>query len=363
MRERLASLDAFRGFTIAGMLLVNNPGDWSNLYPQLAHAAWHGWTFTDWIFPFFLFIVGASMALSGQGKSLLSFYKRAAIIILIGLTLNFVPNFDFSTLRWPGVLQRIGLCIMLAAPLVLYCSSKTIVVSSIGLLVVYTFVQTQIPVADANGVLGTGILEAGRDVGSAIDRALMQGHLWTKAKVWDPEGLLSTLPAVVSLLLGALTGRWIAQTQVSNADKTVWMLLAGLACLWAGAMLNAVTMPINKNLWTPSYTVFVTGWALLVFGAFFWLLDACSTDSVRAVSARLFKPLVYFGMNALFLFALSSLVAKALNYFNIKSSLFAPISQLPFSANFNSLIFASAFVGCFLLIAKIMFQKKWFIKV
>jgi predicted acyltransferase len=167
---RLASLDAFRGFAIASMVLVNNPGDWSNLYPQLAHAPWNGWTFTDWIFPFFLFISGVSMALSlrrkrDQPKSMLLFdlWRRALIIFLIGLALNFVPNLNFETLRIPGVLQRIALCTAIAAPIVLCLDWRGQAASIVFLLWVYTMTMLFAPAPDAQGITVSGVLEPGRD--------------------------------------------------------------------------------------------------------------------------------------------------------------------------------------------------------
>ncbi|CUI06188.1 N-acetylglucosamine related transporter, NagX [Janthinobacterium sp. CG23_2] len=274
---RLASLDAFRGFTIAAMTLVNNPGDWSHLYSQLEHAHWHGWTFTDWIFPFFLFIGGVSMAFSlgrlaaaGADKPTLlrKLAVRAAIIFLIGLALNLVPGFDLSTVRIPGVLQRIAICTLLAAPIALYFSWRQQVLWIIGLLALYSVLMLWVPVPG----IGAGVLEPGQDVGAWIDRLLLDGHLWPQSKTWDPEGLLSTIPALCSQLLGVLAGRWLLSSH-SRTEQTVWMLLAGLALLWIGAMLDVVLMPINKSLWTPSFCLFMTGWALIVFSSF----TGCST--------------------------------------------------------------------------------------
>jgi predicted acyltransferase len=198
---RLVSLDAFRGFTIAAMVLVNNPGDWSSLYSQLAHAQWNGWTFTDWIFPFFLFIGGVSMAFSlgrladgGADKPALlaKLARRAALIFLIGFALNLIPAFGFGTVRIPGVLQRIALCTMLAAPIVVYCGWRAQLGWIAALLALYSVLLLLVPVPG----IGAGILEPGKDTGAWLDRMLMDGHLWAHAKTWDPEGLLSTMPAV-----------------------------------------------------------------------------------------------------------------------------------------------------------------------
>jgi predicted acyltransferase len=380
--QRLVSLDAFRGFTIAGMMLVNNPGDWSHLYPQLEHAQWNGWTFTDWIFPFFLFISGISMTLStsrllGQGADrgqlLRKLCVRALWVFLIGFALNLFPYFNFASVRIPGVLQRIALCTLLAAPIVVYGGWRQQAAAILGLFVVYTALMLGVAVPDAQGVVGTGVLEPGRDTGAFVDRLLLSGHLWVQSKTWDPEGLVSTLPAIASLLAGALTGRWLLAGAANKASQTVWLLLAGLACLWLGAMLDSVLMPINKSLWTPSYCVFMSGWGLLVFAAFYWLLDAADSDTVRAAAGRLFKPFVIYGMNALFLFALSGVIGKLLVYIKfaqpdgkaltLKGLLYAPIQALPLAPVDASLVFALAFNLMMFSVAWGMWRKGWFVKV
>jgi len=378
---RLISLDAFRGFTIAGMVLVNNPGDWGHLYSQLAHAEWNGWTFTDWIFPFFLFICGVSMTFSlgrraaaGDDKGVLlrQLFKRAAIIFFIGLTLNFIPNFNLETLRIPGVLQRIALCTMLAAPIVVYCNWKQQCVWIVALLALYTVLMLFVPVPDAQGRIAAGVLEPGRDFGAYIDRMLLGGHLWAKAKTWDPEGLVSTLPALCSQLFGVLAGRWLL-TNGTAAEKTVWMMIAGLAFLWVGVIIDSTFMPINKSLWTVSFCIFMTGWALLIFSCFYWLMDACESAVLRKNSQTTFLPFTIYGMNALFIFALSGLIAKMLGFIkftheaggtiSLKSVLYLPLQSLPIAPVTASLMFAIFFNLAMFLIAWQMWKKKWFVKV
>jgi predicted acyltransferase len=377
--DRLVSLDAFRGFTIAAMVLVNNPGDWSNLYSQLAHAKWHGWTFTDWIFPFFLFISGVSMALSlGRKKAahkptlLLDLWRRAAIIFGIGLALNFIPNLSFETLRIPGVLQRIALCTALAALIVLYFNWRQQCIWIAGLLAIYTLAMLFVPVPDANGVVGSGVLEPGRDVGAYVDRLLLDGHLWASSKTWDPEGIFSTLTALCTLLFGVLLGRWLT-TDVSSAEKTVWMMITGLACLWVGSIIDATFMPINKSLWTTSYCIFMTGWALLLFGVFYWLIDGTDSQKVKVGARKALLPMTIYGMNALFIFALSGLVAKMLNAIkftandgaqvSLKAILFVPLKSLSVAPVNASLMFAVLFNLVMFLIAWWMWRQRWFLKV
>jgi predicted acyltransferase len=379
--QRLRSLDVFRGFTIASMVLVNNPGDWAHVYAPLRHAAWHGWTFTDWIFPFFLFIVGVSLTLStrrarlagmGNRSLLLQLWRRGLVIALIGLALNFIPSFNVETLRYPGVLQRIGLCTVLAAPIVLWCGVRGWIAWAVGLMAFYALVMLFVAVPDANGVMGIGRLEPGRDVGAFIDRALMRGHLWASAKTWDPEGLLSTLPAVSSVLFGVLAGRGL-QTAHTPATQTAWMMVAGLFALWVGVILDAALMPINKSLWTPSYTVFMTGWALLLFATCYWLIDGVESTRVRAWSGWCAKPLEMYGVNALFIFAFSGLVAKLLGYVkvasdvgtpvSVKAWIFSALSSLPIAPINASLLFALLFNALMLLVAWGLWRKNVFIKV
>lgn len=375
--ERLTSLDAFRGFTIAAMVLVNNPGDWSHLYSQLAHAEWNGWTFTDWIFPFFLFIGGVSMAFSlgrlaeaGADKPalLVKLFKRAALIFLIGFALNLIPHFNFATVRIPGVLQRIALCTMLAAPIVVYFSWRGQLAWIAALLAVYAAFMLWFPVPG----FGPGVLEPGKDFGAWLDRLLLDGHLWARARTWDPEGLFSTLPAVCTQLIGVLCGRWLL-TGWSRAEHTASMAMAGLLLVWLGAMLDVVLMPINKALWTPSYCLFTAGWALLLFSAFYWLLDANPHPAVRAAAARWSKPFIIYGMNALFIFAFSGLVAKMAGFIRLAgpdgstqtlhAMLYGPVRALDVAPVNTSLLYAVMFNAAMFAVAWIMWRNKWFVKV
>ncbi len=375
--DRLLSLDAFRGFAIAAMLLVNNPGDWGQVYAPLLHAKWHGWTFTDWVFPFFVFISGMAMTLSlarraqggaDKGALLRATWRRALVIVGIGLLLNLIPGFDLATLRIPGVLQRLGLCMLLAAPIVIWCGARGVALWALALMAAYALVQLTVPVPDAEGVVHTGLLEPGKDVGAWLDRLLMDGHLWKQARTWDPEGLLSTLPAVSSQLLGVLAGYVLASGR-QPAEQTMTWVIAGLAALWLGQVLDAWLMPINKSLWTPAFVFATAGWALLVFAVFHWLLDAMPQPLARARWARLCHPLVVFGMNALFLFALSGLLAKLLQNIHLgdgrslRAALYAPLRDSGLAPMNASLLHALLFVLVMYAIAAFMYRRRWFIKV
>ncbi len=361
---RLVSLDAFRGFAIASMVLVNNPGDWGHIYAPLGHAEWNGWTFTDLVFPFFLFAAGMSMAISIARRSragddprslMLSIPKRAAVIFVVGLALNLFPGFDFSTVRIPGVLQRIALCIVIAAPFAIYARTPTVVAGIVVLLAIYSLLMLFVPVPGPDGVAAAGALEPGRDLGAWLDRKVLSGHLWAKSRTWDPEGLLSTVPAACSVLFGVIAGRWLLRAS-TDLITSCTLLAAGIGALGVGLVLDGLLMPINKNLWTPAYCVFMTGWSLVFFAPFHALMDA------RTVGRRALAPFTIYGMNALFIFALSGFVARLLAMGGTKARLYAPLQALPISSENASLAFAIAFDLLMFAVAWAMWKKKWFVK-
>ena len=385
----MLSLDAFRGLAIAGMILANNPGDWSHVYRQLDHAAWHGWTFTDTIFPAFLFISGVAMALTiarrraaGIPPATLhrQFFVRAAILFAIGLLLNAIPAFDLATLRVPGVLQRIAMCIAIAAPLLITSRGqveRVLVVVIVALLTLYSVALLALPVPGFDGTVAAGSLEPGRDAGAYIDRWLFGDHLWARSKTWDPEGLLSTLPAVCTLLFGAIAGTALLASRSSASPSSgrlvIGFIIAGFTSLALGAALAATLMPINKNLWTPSYCLWMNGWALLAFAAFYWYLDAHPVRGIRERARRLSAPFSILGINALFVFVVSGVVARLLDAIRIggaggvsttlKSRLYAPFAALPVSPEARSLLFAIAFDLAMLVLAYALWKRRWLIRV
>ena len=368
--SRVASLDAFRGFAIASMILVNNPGDWAHLYAPLEHARWNGWTFTDLVFPFFLFAAGMSMAISlerraragdDRGRLMRTIARRAAVIFAVGLVLNLFPAFDFSTVRIPGVLQRIALCIAIAAPLAIGVSTRAMALWIAILLSSYTVLMLFVPVPGPDGVVAAGALEPGRDFGAWLDRKLLSGHLWALSRTWDPEGLVSTLPAACSVLFGVAAGRWLLAARAALATSG-WLFAAGIVALALGMVLDAVLMPINKNLWTPSYCVFMTGWSLVFFAAFHATMDGAPSPAFRAFARRAFLPLTIYGMNALFIFALSGFVARILVSASLKAPLYAPFQSLPVAPVDASLAFAIAFDLAMFAVAWAMWRKRWFVK-
>jgi predicted acyltransferase len=309
LRGRLVSLDAFRGITIAGMILVNNPGSWSHVYEPLRHAEWHGWTPTDLVFPFFLFIVGVALPFSfrkriargaGRAELLLHVVQRATILFGLGLFMAWWLRFDLSTLRIPGVLQRIAVVYVFAAAAYLFLRPKPRFALTVTLLLGYWAVLTLVPVPGQ----GAGVLTPDGNLAAWLDRLLLDGHLWSQSRTWDPEGVLSTVPAVASALVGVHTGEWLRRTDRSPHEKTLGMVALGALSVGVGIMWDG-WFPINKNLWTSSYVAFTSGVALVSLAACYWLIDARGARTWA-------RPAVIYGRNALAVFVASGLLAKTL---------------------------------------------------
>lgn len=368
---RLVSLDVFRGVTIAGMLLVNNPGTWSAVHSPLAHAEWNGWTPTDLIFPFFLFIVGVAMTFSfgklrdagvGRGALIAKAAKRAAILFALGLLLHAFPNYlDLSALRIPGVLQRIAIAYLAASLIVLFTGVRSQIATAASLLLGYWALETLVPMPGA----GAGVLEPGRDLGAWIDRLVFgEPHLWVNSTTWDPEGLLSTIPAVATVLTGVFAGDWL-RSERSPADRLVGLFLAGNAGLLLGVIWGA-WFPINKSLWTSSYVLFTSGMACHFLAICYWLVD------VRGYR-RWSKPFVIFGLNSIAAFFLSSLLARIITLIQVPANgetvplktfvfdrAFAPYFTAPANA---SLAFAIGYVLLWLGLLALLYRRGVFIKV
>ena len=394
MPGRLISLDIFRGMTIAGMILVNNAGNWDAVYWPLDHAKWHGWTPTDLIFPFFLFIVGVSMVLSfatrqargaSRAQLLRHAVRRSAIIFLIGFALALAGrSFDLHAVRIYGVLPRIAVVYLVASVIVIYCGRRARVAIAAGLLVGYWLLMTRVPGYD---------LTMDGNLAGALDRWLLYNHLWI-AHRFDPEGVLSTLPAIVTTLMGVFTGEWLGKasgsrlqaagadqqhphpiappryasgqaspgaTRVGQTNKVQGMVIAGALCMGAGEFWGR-WFPINKNMWTSSYVLFTGGFALAALALCYWMVE------IRGWR-RWGAPFVWYGSNAITVYAASSALAvlsvkhyvrpgltyKAWVYRN----LFAPLAE-PMNA---SALYASAYVLAFLVLAWVMHRNKIFIKI
>jgi len=376
--KRLLSLDAFRGATIAAMILVNDPGSWDTTYEQLKHAAWNGWTITDMVFPFFLWIVGVAMTLSfakrteagaDRGKLMLHVVRRAAIIFALGLFINGFPfglafghEFSFSTWRIPGVLQRIAVCYLVASAIFLSSTIRGQAIWAVTFLVVYWLALMLIPVPG----YGAGVLQPEGNLAWFIDSNLLHGHtwVWAPAPGFDPEGILSTLPAIATTLFGILTGHWL-RTGRPVAEKISWMFTVGLGMVALGWFLS-IWLPINKNLWTSSYSLFMGGWALAGFSICYWLIDVNGYK-------RWATPFVIFGMNAIAVYVAADFIAILLGLIQVTGPEGTPISLqehifrsvfVSIASPYNaSLLYAFAFVLITFLIAWALWRKRWFVKI
>lgn len=440
--SRLISLDVFRGMTIAGMVLVNNPGTWSHIYDPLEHAPWHGLTPTDWIFPFFLFIVGVAIPIA-LGKRLVEgitqkvytkIVSRSAMIFALGLSMSVIPFFQFAatnapdwlkmliwmamtggllflllrnfkaagiliglsiagviglnlagynvvpynfgTMRIPGVLQRIAVCYLVVSIIFLHTNWKQQIYIAIGILLGYWAVMTLVPVP---GCDVTTIDDKACNLAAWLDRSILtEDHIWRSAKVFDPEGILSTLPAIATTIAGVLTGTWLTKRPSAsvlsesggtahddNLNKVSGLFFFGTVLLGAGYVWNSY-FPFNKALWTSSYVLVTAGLALLTLGACFWLID------IKGYKAWA-KPFVIFGMNALPLFVFSGIFARMIGAYRVSGAdgqpvavqkwvfdnIFLSVAQ-PVDA---SLLYAICFILVWLFLMWLLFRKDIYIKV
>ena len=441
--KRLLSLDVFRGTTIAGMVLVNNPGTWSAIYGPLKHAEWHGITPTDYIFPFFLFIVGVAIPIAftkrmetGVTRNLYpKIVQRTATIFTLGLLMSMIPFFQFNDttgipyalkillvlsfsaalllyllekkktaaiiagssallivgfylaganivwynfagMRIPGVLQRIAVCYLIVSIVFLHTNWKQQTALSIILLLLYWLMMTLIPVP---GCEVATIDDKACNLAAYLDRAILtEAHIWRLAKVFDPEGILSTIPALVTTLSGVLAGTWLmakneggrmkdeADSSGSSLNKAVGLFVAGtvlLAIGWSWSLL----FPLNKSLWTSSYVVYTAGLALLTLAVCYWLIDIQGYK-------RWARPFVIFGVNALALFVFSGIMARLLGMIRFagpEDGKDITLQQWIFNNWFlswaspinASFAYAITFILLWLFLMWLLYRKRIFIKV
>lgn len=445
--NRLVSLDVFRGMTIAGMVLVNNPGTWSAIYGPLKHAEWHGITPTDYIFPFFLFIVGVAIPIALKKRMqngvthdlYFKIVQRAATIFALGLLMSMIPFFqfndttgipyaikillvlsfsaalllyllekkkaaaitagasalvilgfyiaganivwyNFSTMRIPGVLQRIAICYLIVSIIFLHTNWKQQLAIAVGLLLIYWLLMTLVPVP---GCDITTIDDKACNLAAWVDRTILtESHMWRSAKVFDPEGILSTIPAIVTTLSGVLAGSWITRSSknvdagseeksaIGNPQSTI-ETAAGL--FFAGTVLLAVgwwwslLFPLNKSLWTSSYVAYTSGLALLTLGFCYWLID------IKGYK-RWAWPFVVFGVNALALFVFSGIMARLLGMIRVagpEEGKDITLQQWIFNSAFlswvspinASLAYALCFILFWLFLMWLLYRKDVYLKV
>ncbi len=333
---RMVAVDAFRGLTVAGMLLVNDPGSWGHIYPPLAHAAWNGWTPADLVFPFFLFIVGITTHLSltarrsrgdDERRLLRQILRRGFLIIAIGLLVSWFPFFSWGSMagvadpdlgarvadrllhvRIPGILQRIGVVYLACGLLTWRTSIRTQLVIIGAILVGYWALMTLAPVPDS-GLPGWAVLDKPASTLAAwVDRTLLDwtawgwgNHIWAETKTWDPEGVLSTIPAIATAMLGVLAGRWLSAGR-PLADRLNGMFAVGAMVAAAGCAWGWV-FAINKNLWTSSFVLLTAGLAAVTLGVCIWLIDVQGTRKWAT-------PWVIFGANPIVAFVGSEVFAR-----------------------------------------------------
>lgn len=360
MSKRIESVDLLRGFTIAAMILVNTPGTWSSVYSPLLHAEWHGLTPTDLIFPFFLFIVGISIYFAYKNKSndILVYKKifiRSLKLIGLGLILNlFLPYYpfikDYETLRILGVLQRIGIVFFISSILYLNFNWKYLITFCVLILLGYWIFLGFIPLSD--GTLPT-FDRALNNWSNYIDLHILGAHMWQPD--YDPEGIVSTLPSIVTCILGILVGKLLdEEASIQNLFSVSFVLLI------LGYLLD-VLFPINKAIWSSSFVLATAGWATLILSIIFYFRDV-----KKLQFGKYFK---YIGINAITIYFLSSFISKSMYLLkigdtNIHSFLYNAIFVYPFfSDKFSSLLYALTVVLFYLALGFFMYRKNIFIKV
>ncbi|MCB0283646.1 MAG: DUF5009 domain-containing protein [Calditrichae bacterium] len=368
-KERKVSIDVFRGATIAGMILVINPGSWKHIYPQLRHADWHGLTFTDLIYPFFLFIVGMSIHFAFKKvleknipvKTLyFKIIKRTILLFLLGLFLNSFPEFDLVNIRIMGVLQRIAVCYLIVSIIYVHTSLSGQIAWTAGLMLIYWAIMEWIPVPG----IGSGHYEKYQSFATYLDQILLKGHMGYYEKLGEPEGVVSTLPSISSTLFGVLTAQFLMIRSFQD-KKHIMLALAGIAFSFVG-IIWGYYLPVNKHLWTSSYVMVTTGLALLVYSGLYYLLDI--------KKYRLWgHPFIVFGSNAITVYILSIVVAKILQtikltgsdgtIYNLKSWLVLNTFNELFGNLNGSLAYAISYVLLWYGIMWIFYKKRIFIKI
>lgn len=385
--SRLVSLDAFRGFTIAGMIVVNDPGSWGSVYEPLLHADWHGITPTDYIFPFFLFIVGVSVALAytkrlqlGHNKSAMArkIVVRSAKIFLVGIFLALLPDFDFANVRIVGVLQRIAIVFLVCGLLFIGTSWRTQAMIAAVILLGYWATMALVPVPVDQVIthaLETGTvlrsygeitvsglqqinpsfiapnLEPGTNFAAWVDRAVTPGRLWEKA--WDPEGTLSTIPSIATGISGMLAGALIVSKRTQES-KTLWLFALSFLCIVAGAIWDWF-FPINKNLWTSSFAVYTTGLALFTLAASLFFVDMLGYKKWT-------WPGIVFGANAITAYVLAGILSKIVTAAGLRAGFFNLLVDLGIDQKFSSFVYALLFTAVCYAPVYILYRKKIFIK-
>jgi predicted acyltransferase len=366
--NRIISLDIFRGMTIMAMIIVNTPGSWSFAYPVLRHSDWNGCTPTDLVFPFFIFAMGFAAVLSitkrlqkgtSKKKLVLQLIRRSAIIFLLGLIINSFPFNDLANIRIPGVLQRIAIVNLICGLFLIYSEIKVIWYVSAILLSGYWALMTWVPVPD----FGPSNLDPSTNLASWLDRLLIGKHVWSYTRLYDPEGILSTLPAIVSGLIGVLAGNSFMKSK-NESDKLIYLLVFGNILIISG-MAWGLLFPINKQLWTSSYVLYTSGLAMVVLGICYWIADI---KRMRQFA----PPFLAFGTNPIIAYFGSEIGVGIINMIQIKTAdsnvslydwLFVQYQSIGLSPVNASLLGALIYTGFWLLIVSILYRRHIIVKI
>jgi len=366
--KRILSLDIFRGMTIMAMIIVNTPGSWSFAYPVLRHSEWNGCTPTDLVFPFFIFAMGFSAVISitrrlqkgtSKKKLVLQLLRRSAIIFLLGLIINSFPFNNLADIRIPGVLQRIAIVNLVCGLFLLYSDTKVIWYVSAVLLLGYWALMTLVPVPG----FGPGNLDVNTNLAAWLDRLVIGKHVWEYTRLYDPEGILSTLPAIVSGLIGVLAGNAFLKSK-SDPEKLIYLLAWGNILIVCG-MAWGLIFPINKQLWTSSYVLYTSGLAMVVLGICYWVADIKHIYWFA-------PPFLAFGTNAIIAYFGSEIGAVLLGIIQVNTGtsrislydwLFIQYQSIGLSPINASLLGALLFMSFWLLVASFMYRKHIIMKI
>lgn len=356
--KRLISLDMLRGLTIALMIVVNDPGSWDHVYWPLLHADWNGITITDFVYPFFIFIVGVSIVLSSEkllskGVTKKALRKKIAIrslkIFGLGIFLNLFPSFDFGNLRIPGVLQRIAIVYFVCAHLFLICDLKSLIKVFIGALFGYWFLMIWVPVPG----VGAGVLEPGKNLAAYLDSILIPGSMWQGT--WDPEGVLSTIPAVGTGIAGMFAA-FIIKRNLNIETKLTYLFFTGFLFVIIGYAWDLI-FPINKNLWTSSFVMFTAGWAFMALAASILVVDVKGYH-------RIAKFGVIYGSNSIAIYVLAGMLPTLLSdVLGVRKLFFNGLVEIGMNSELASALWAIAYTLICFIPALILNRKKIFIKV
>lgn len=361
-RPRLPSVDVLRGLAVAGMILANNPGERSAVYAQLRHAAWHGLTVADGVFPLFLFLVGVSVALSLEAGPRAAcparrfwprVLRRAGLLFALGLLENAYLRLSFESLRLPGVLQRIAVVYLAAAWLHRRLGNRALAILAAAILVGYWLLLTLIPVPG----LGRPSLDSAANLQGVVDQLVLGSHIWKAGTTWDPEGVLSSFPAVALGLLGVLVGRWLR-----GGGKGAARVAAVGLCLVATGLVWSLWFPLNKSLCSSSFVLVLGGGATA-------LLAVChSLPDDRAHLPALARPLAILGTNALAVYVVASFLASTLRHVKVRDARGMAVSLQTYCAQalfstwpdprLASLAWATVFLGAMFLLAWALYARR-----